>query len=162
MTNERRGERGCSHKRKGATLSRNPLFLFGGADQDRTDDLLNAIQALSQLSYSPIQEPLLYQTLFGVSMGKISPGKLSLTLRDAFTIISMRCRSGEIGRRTGLKIQRPRGHAGSSPASGTIRKTGGNACFFRLAGAVPHNSGTGNSCVFAANIQNPFSEGDVS
>ena len=25
----------------------------GGADQDRTDDLLNAIQALSQLSYSP-------------------------------------------------------------------------------------------------------------
>tara|TARA_Y100000590_G_scaffold231940_1_gene261281 strand:- start:583 stop:816 length:234 start_codon:yes stop_codon:yes gene_type:complete len=26
----------------------------GGADQDRTDDLLNAIQALSQLSYSPM------------------------------------------------------------------------------------------------------------
>ena len=26
---------------------------FGGADQDRTGDLLNAIQALSQLSYSP-------------------------------------------------------------------------------------------------------------
>ena len=25
----------------------------GGADQDRTDDLLSAIQALSQLSYSP-------------------------------------------------------------------------------------------------------------
>ena len=25
----------------------------GGADQDRTGDLLNAIQALSQLSYSP-------------------------------------------------------------------------------------------------------------
>ena len=24
-----------------------------GADRDRTDDLLNAIQALSQLSYSP-------------------------------------------------------------------------------------------------------------
>jgi hypothetical protein len=30
------------------------LFLFGGAEQDRTVDLLNAIQALSQLSYSPI------------------------------------------------------------------------------------------------------------
>lgn len=29
------------------------LFVYGGADQDRTDDLLNAIQALSQLSYSP-------------------------------------------------------------------------------------------------------------
>jgi hypothetical protein len=25
----------------------------GGADRDRTDDLLNANQALSQLSYSP-------------------------------------------------------------------------------------------------------------
>ena len=28
----------------------------GGADQDRTDDLLNANQALSQLSYSPRME----------------------------------------------------------------------------------------------------------
>ena len=28
---------------------------FGGAGRDRTDDLLNAIQALSQLSYSPIE-----------------------------------------------------------------------------------------------------------
>ena len=28
-------------------------FLSGGADADRTRDLLNAIQALSQLSYSP-------------------------------------------------------------------------------------------------------------
>ena len=27
---------------------------FGGAEEDRTPDLLNAIQALSQLSYSPI------------------------------------------------------------------------------------------------------------
>ncbi len=26
---------------------------FGGAEEDRTPDLLNAIQALSQLSYSP-------------------------------------------------------------------------------------------------------------
>jgi hypothetical protein len=26
---------------------------FGGANRDRTDDLLNAIQALSQLSYGP-------------------------------------------------------------------------------------------------------------
>ncbi len=29
------------------------LDLIGGADADRTRDLLNAIQALSQLSYSP-------------------------------------------------------------------------------------------------------------
>lgn len=27
--------------------------LFGGANRNRTDDLLNAIQALSQLSYGP-------------------------------------------------------------------------------------------------------------
>jgi hypothetical protein len=30
-----------------------PLEKYGGADRDRTDGLLNAIQALSQLSYSP-------------------------------------------------------------------------------------------------------------
>jgi hypothetical protein len=29
--------------------------LFGGADGSRTHDLLNAIQALSQLSYGPTQ-----------------------------------------------------------------------------------------------------------
>ena len=31
-----------------------PEFFHGGAERDRTADLLNAIQALSQLSYSPI------------------------------------------------------------------------------------------------------------
>ena len=30
------------------------LFIFGGDSGDRTHDLLNAIQALSQLSYTPI------------------------------------------------------------------------------------------------------------
>ena len=30
--------------------------VFSGADRDRTDDLLNAIQALSQLSYSPTRK----------------------------------------------------------------------------------------------------------
>ena len=30
------------------------LKINGGAERDRTADLLNAIQALSQLSYSPI------------------------------------------------------------------------------------------------------------
>ena len=29
---------------------------FGGDNRDRTDDLLNAIQALSQLSYIPIKD----------------------------------------------------------------------------------------------------------
>src|SRR5664279_6177395 len=31
-------------------------LLFGGANRDRTDDLLHAMQALSQLSYGPIRE----------------------------------------------------------------------------------------------------------
>jgi hypothetical protein len=30
-------------------------FVFGGAEEDRTPDLLNAIQALSQLSYNPMK-----------------------------------------------------------------------------------------------------------
>ena len=33
--------------------SRCQVIIFGGADQDRTDDLLVANEALSQLSYSP-------------------------------------------------------------------------------------------------------------
>ena len=34
-------------------VNRKTLDLIGGAERDRTVDLLNAIQALSQLSYSP-------------------------------------------------------------------------------------------------------------
>ena len=34
----------------------NPLNFHGGADGDRTHDLMNAIHALSQLSYSPTEE----------------------------------------------------------------------------------------------------------
>ena len=34
----------------------------GGADRDRTDDLLNANQALSQLSYSPLDIQMDEQT----------------------------------------------------------------------------------------------------
>ena len=32
------------------------MKLIGGAERDRTVDLLNAIQALSQLSYSPTEQ----------------------------------------------------------------------------------------------------------
>ena len=44
------------HRIKIATQASNLrgcLFLFGGDEGDRTPDLLNAIQALSQLSYAP-------------------------------------------------------------------------------------------------------------
>ena len=37
---------------------------FGGATRDRTADLLNAIQALSQLSYDPIMFSLKAAVLF--------------------------------------------------------------------------------------------------
>ena len=42
-------------------------MLCGGDKRDRTADLLNAIQALSQLSYTPI-----FDSLFGDSLGIIS------------------------------------------------------------------------------------------
>jgi hypothetical protein len=35
--------------------------------------------------------------------------------------VKKRCRDGGIGRRTGLKIPRPRGHGGSIPPPGTIK-----------------------------------------
>ena len=38
-------------QKKEATVSD---FSFGGADRGRTDDLMNAIHALYQLSYGPI------------------------------------------------------------------------------------------------------------
>ena len=40
------------NNKKGYAARITPRF-FGGAEEDRTPDLLNAIQALSQLSYSP-------------------------------------------------------------------------------------------------------------
>ena len=44
-----------------ALVKKIPLsfLLVGGAERDRTDDLLLAKQALSQLSYSPIAAPLI-------------------------------------------------------------------------------------------------------
>ena len=35
---------------------RNPLIFLGGAEGDRTPDLMNAIHARSQLRYSPNQD----------------------------------------------------------------------------------------------------------
>ena len=42
----------------GRSFNHNTIENIGGADRDRTDDLLNAIQALSQLSYGPTREKL--------------------------------------------------------------------------------------------------------
>jgi hypothetical protein len=46
-------------KKKGQPLFGQPLVLFGGAGENRTRDLLNAIQALSQLSYNPMNANVL-------------------------------------------------------------------------------------------------------
>jgi hypothetical protein len=43
-------------QKKRAVSGVNPKVLFGGAREDRTPDLLNAIQALSHLSYDPTGE----------------------------------------------------------------------------------------------------------
>ncbi len=47
--------------------------------------------------------------------------------QNTFTQIQIACRDGGIGRRTGLKIQRPNSHAGSIPARGTILRVAKNA-----------------------------------
>ena len=41
---------------KKAAMKTAACFLFGGAEGDRTPDLMAASHALSQLSYSPIKE----------------------------------------------------------------------------------------------------------
>ena len=43
----------CLPDRQGCAYGAEPFPRLRGADRDRTGDLLNAIQALSQLSYSP-------------------------------------------------------------------------------------------------------------
>jgi hypothetical protein len=48
---------GTAGDNKKGVIFHNPrfsLYFFGGAEGDRTPDLMNAIHALSQLSYSPI------------------------------------------------------------------------------------------------------------
>src|SRR5512146_437630 len=47
------GHNGQAHEKKGFRVSPEAPGISGGAERDRTVGLLNAIQALSQLSYSP-------------------------------------------------------------------------------------------------------------
>ena len=48
----------CKKRPISNEISENGLKKDGGADKDRTGDLLNAIEALYQLSYDPIQSVL--------------------------------------------------------------------------------------------------------
>ena len=57
----------------------NSLIFLSGADRDRTDDLLNAIQALSQLSYSPV--PIEYHPRPEISMyNEELPGRIAIRI----------------------------------------------------------------------------------
>ena len=59
-------------KRKGLLSYENkPFFVpFGGDKRDRTADLLNAIQALSQLSYTPVWvDTIIFLSVLGFSLG---------------------------------------------------------------------------------------------
>ena len=49
-------------ERNGLYLS-NPFIEIGGASRDRTGDLMHAMHALSQLSYSPLQGAVLYMPM---------------------------------------------------------------------------------------------------
>ena len=68
---EKQNFRQANKKKKFWNLTISELFFktgfsrFGGDKRDRTADLLNAIQALSQLSYTPILRPRL-QTAFAL------------------------------------------------------------------------------------------------
>ena len=57
------------------------------------------------------------------------PTKSCLTLNPFFVTSQTPCRSGEIGRRTGLKIPRGRPRVGSIPTSGTINNNKGLQLF---------------------------------
>jgi hypothetical protein len=59
----RDGEKVACHPK----LWRDSRAKGGGADRDRTDDLLNAIQALSQLSYGPT---IMMQSVMSTCKGK--------------------------------------------------------------------------------------------
>ena len=50
---DRRKSTGTLHTRKTPGAQAPGVLCGGGANRNRTDDLLNAIQALSQLSYGP-------------------------------------------------------------------------------------------------------------
>ena len=55
----------------GGLLMGHCIFFFGGGDQDRTDYLLTASQALYQVSYAPVC--ILYDRLMSKSTPKTTP-----------------------------------------------------------------------------------------
>ena len=58
-------------------------FLSGGDDRDRTDYLLNAIQALSQVSYAPIGSGR-YYTIFSMGLQVLNKKKTCKKVEEGF------------------------------------------------------------------------------
>ncbi len=70
-----RGVRGFSAAGVGREAAKPPAIDSGGAERDRTVDLLNAIQALSQLSYGPTRERKPSKSPVGCQLGEAAPGR---------------------------------------------------------------------------------------
>ena len=96
----------------------NPLNLFGGAEGDRTPGLMNAIHALSQLSYSPtrkndlenkIKNNKILDPLSTIFLTAGSPLNIIFLENSTLYSFSVPCRRGGTGRRAGLKIPCPLG-----------------------------------------------------
>ncbi len=163
------GGAGCIAIESAAVSSSRADGQSGGADRGRTDDLLNAIQALSQLSYSPTAGADLTLRL-QLCQSRRSRHSLSARLSRADLPLGIRLgcthrpqsgarnfvcewgasechrvrfvplwRRGGIGRRDGFKIRFSQGSAGSIPAAATI-------CGSRdLAAAVSRGAFSGRS-----------------
>jgi hypothetical protein len=63
--------------------SRQVIEKIGGASRDRTDDLIVANDALSQLSYSPVQVGLVTQLFYQPSGIRTKPLPLQTLLRTS-------------------------------------------------------------------------------
>ncbi len=100
-------------------LSYRPLSKAGGAGRDRTGDLLNANQALSQLSYSPVRSGfilrnttvvarsprlILRRSLHYMLRGK--PLRISFAITELQRFIGLRNFSRPIGRETWRQAHR--------------------------------------------------------
>ncbi len=72
------------------------MFQIGGANRDRTDDLYNAIVALSQLSYSPnldLGQPSVFNEVLLVENLKISLKRLRILWTKPEAVNSFPARS---------------------------------------------------------------------
>src|SRR5262249_54402769 len=93
---------------------------FGGADGDRTRDLVNAIHARSQLRYSPTGETVIVSSpRCGVNRGNRYGPRPCLSRMPSISLIALLRYSsgGSLERYVSSTATAPRGSAGSFPAA---------------------------------------------